>query len=115
MTDLPADQVSGSDFYKRPMSAHANCVKNLPDFTALVFAVHVAGLNLASISYLPVIVVVARIARLTSQPSGKLQACSCCVAFAPVMFSCAALKWLLSGRAMHGLGRGMLVKAVVQS
>jgi len=36
LTDFPADQVSGSDFYKRSMSAYANCVENLPVFNALV-------------------------------------------------------------------------------
>ena len=44
LMDFPADDVRGSDFYKRSMRAHANCVENLPIFIAVVFGAHAAGL-----------------------------------------------------------------------
>ena len=36
-----ADPIEGADWYKRAMRAHANCVENLPVFTAIFFALYV--------------------------------------------------------------------------
>jgi uncharacterized MAPEG superfamily protein len=40
-----ADTIEGSDFYKRAMRAHANCVENLPVYCAIVVAARFAGLD----------------------------------------------------------------------
>ena len=40
-----ADQIEGEDWYKRAMRAHANCVENLPVFTAIVFGLHVGNVS----------------------------------------------------------------------
>lgn len=63
LTDFPSDQVEGSDFYKRAMRAHANCVENLPVFVAIIFAVNATGISSNLINLLSVIVVVARVAQ----------------------------------------------------
>jgi uncharacterized membrane protein YecN with MAPEG domain len=38
LTDFPADTPHGSPAYRRMMRAHANCVENLPLYTAVVVA-----------------------------------------------------------------------------
>ena len=43
MREFRADQVEGTDFYKRAMRAHANCVENLPIFGAVVLALQASG------------------------------------------------------------------------
>src|SRR5512139_4065084 len=61
MRDFRADQVEGEDWYKRAMRAHANCVENLPLFGAIVFALHVAGIQSPTVNYLCIAVLVARV------------------------------------------------------
>lgn len=61
LTDFKADDVRGSDFYKRAMRAHANCIENLPVFIAVVFASHVANINADSVDIMSVIVVASRV------------------------------------------------------
>jgi uncharacterized MAPEG superfamily protein len=59
--EFRADQVEGADWYRRSMRAHANCIENLPVFGSVVFALYVSQMNGATVSYLCVTVVVARV------------------------------------------------------
>ena len=43
MASFPADGREGAGWYQRAMRAHANCIENLPLFTAVVFALYAAG------------------------------------------------------------------------
>lgn len=61
LTDFRADDVKGSDFYKRAMRAHANCVENLPIFIAVVFAAYVTDTMSESVQLMSIIIVVARV------------------------------------------------------
>lgn len=56
-----ADAVEGSDWYKRAMRAHANCVENLPVFAVIVFALYAANVTSALVNALAAIVLVARV------------------------------------------------------
>jgi uncharacterized MAPEG superfamily protein len=56
-----ADQVEGSDWYKRAMRAHANCIENLPVFGAIVLGLYVAHVASALVNALTVAVLVARV------------------------------------------------------
>ena len=58
-----ADQIEGSDWYKRAMRGHANCVENLPVFGAIVFGLHVGNVSGVLVNTLAVVVLVARILR----------------------------------------------------
>ncbi|HKJ89202.1 MAG TPA: MAPEG family protein, partial [Gammaproteobacteria bacterium] len=40
-----ADQEQGSDWYRRAMRAHMNCVENLPVYGAIVVAILATGLE----------------------------------------------------------------------
>ena len=53
LTDFPADQPHGSIAYRRAVRAHANCVENLPVYTAL--ALVISWLDLAG----PLVIVLA--------------------------------------------------------
>ncbi len=59
--EFRADQVEGDDFYKRSMRAHANCVENLPVFGAIIFALHVSGVDSAVANGVCVAILAARI------------------------------------------------------
>ena len=59
--EFRADQIEGSDWYRRSMRAHANCIENLPVFGSIVFAIYVSQLSGATISYLCITVLIARV------------------------------------------------------
>lgn len=59
--EFRADQVEGADWYRRSMRAHANCIENLPVFGSVVFALYVSQLSGATINYLCITVLVARL------------------------------------------------------
>ena len=63
--DFRADAVEGSDFYKRAMRAHANCVENLPVYAAVVLATHAAGVNDHTLDVLALTVLGARVLHTT--------------------------------------------------
>lgn len=56
-----ADDVTGDEWYRRAMRAHANCVENLPVFGAIVMVQHLAGLRGELIDGLCMAVLVARV------------------------------------------------------
>lgn len=59
--EFKADQVEGSDWYKRAMRAHANCVENLPVVGALVFALYASGTAGRSIDAAALLIIAARV------------------------------------------------------
>ncbi|WP_313954202.1 MAPEG family protein, partial [Accumulibacter sp.] len=58
-----ADQVEGSDRYKRAMRAHANCIENLPVFGAIVIALHIGQVGGTVVDGLSAVIFVARMAQ----------------------------------------------------
>ena len=63
LTSFPADVAHGSVPYRRAMRAHANCLENLPVFTAIVMVSAVTGLNPPGMDALAVTTMGARIAQ----------------------------------------------------
>lgn len=61
MASFPADAPEGAAWYKRAMRAHANCIENLPLFTAVVFALVASGVSTFATDAMAAIVLVARI------------------------------------------------------
>lgn len=59
--DFRADDVRGSDFYKRAMRAHVNCVENLPVYGAIVLVIAVSGLESATLDVLALVLIGARV------------------------------------------------------
>jgi uncharacterized MAPEG superfamily protein len=56
-----ADDVTGDDWYKRAMRAHANCIENLPIYGAIVLAIVVADLQSPLLDTLAVVLIGARV------------------------------------------------------
>jgi len=61
MASFPADGREGAAWYQRAMRAHANCVENLPLFTAVVFALYASGISSAATDAMAGIAMAARI------------------------------------------------------
>lgn len=56
-----ADEVEGSEFYKRAMRAHANCVENLPVFAVVVLSLNAFQASTELTAFASVAIVGARI------------------------------------------------------
>ncbi|MGZ9738312.1 MAPEG family protein [Pseudomonas azerbaijanorientalis] len=56
-----SDQLEGEDWYRRGTRAHANCVENLPVFGVIVFVISALGVDGPAVSYLSMIVLIARV------------------------------------------------------
>ena len=62
---FPADRVEGSDFYRRSMRAHGNCIENLPIYAAIVIAIVATGAKSATLDLLALLVLAARVLQTT--------------------------------------------------
>ncbi len=62
---FPSDAVSGADWYRRAMRAHANCVENLPVFGAVVVLLSLLGVESSFVDALSLGVFGARVAQST--------------------------------------------------
>ncbi|MDQ0123199.1 putative MAPEG superfamily protein [Pseudomonas lini] len=56
-----SDQLEGEDWYRRGTRAHANCVENLPVLGAIVLVISALGVDGPAVSFLSIIVLVARV------------------------------------------------------
>ena len=61
LSDFPADAPHGSDWYRRAVRAHANCVENLPLYAAIVVAIAASGVHSATLDTLAIVLLAARI------------------------------------------------------
>lgn len=61
INSFPADDSQGSDWYRRAMRAHANCIENLPVYAAVVFALSVRGISSPVVDGLALLVIPTRI------------------------------------------------------
>ena len=60
---FPADQVHGSERYRRSMRAHLNCVENLPVFATLVVTGALVGVADSAFQWLALAVLPARVSQ----------------------------------------------------
>jgi uncharacterized MAPEG superfamily protein len=58
-----ADQIEGSDRYRRAMRAHLNCLENLPIYGAIVLVIVVSGAESPTLDALALTLIGARIAQ----------------------------------------------------
>jgi uncharacterized MAPEG superfamily protein len=65
MRERRPDEVQGTDWYRRAMRAHANCLENLPIYTAVVIALLVTGASSRWLDMLAIVLLIARIAQST--------------------------------------------------
>jgi uncharacterized MAPEG superfamily protein len=60
LNEFPADTPHGDDWYRRAMRSHANCVENLPIYTALVVVMVATGTRSPILDLLAILLLVAR-------------------------------------------------------
>ena len=61
LREFRADVPHGSDWYRRAMRAHMNCVENLPVYAAIVIAILASRLESATLDVLSVTLLAARV------------------------------------------------------
>ena len=61
LSEFRADEPHGSEWYRRAMRAHANCVENLPVFGAIVLVISAIGVTGPAVNYLCTSVLIARV------------------------------------------------------
>lgn len=61
VNEFRADQVEGSDWYRRSMRAHLNCVENLPVYGAIVLVLVVSGAGSPLLDILALTLISARV------------------------------------------------------
>jgi len=66
ISSFPPDQPHGSDWYKRAMRAHANCIENLPVYGAIVLVLVATGTTGRVFDVPAVILLLARICQTTA-------------------------------------------------
>lgn len=59
--DFPGDVPHGKEWYRRAVRAHANCIENLPIYTAIVVAIIVTQMQSQMLDILAIIILIARI------------------------------------------------------
>ncbi|MGH7856387.1 MAG: MAPEG family protein [Candidatus Binatia bacterium] len=65
ITEFVADVPHGTEWYRRAMRAHANCIENLPVYGAVVVAIVATGVSSPVLDALAVVLLVARICQTT--------------------------------------------------
>ncbi|WP_405235959.1 MAPEG family protein [Lentisalinibacter orientalis] len=61
LSEWNPDVPQGSDWYRRAMRAHMNCVENLPVYGAIVVALVASGTTGPSLDLLAIVLIVARV------------------------------------------------------
>jgi uncharacterized MAPEG superfamily protein len=61
LNEFPADIPHGDDWYRRAMRSHANCLENLPIYTAIVVVIVATGTRSPILDTLAILLLVARI------------------------------------------------------
>ena len=71
VNEFRADQIEGSDRYRRAMRAHLNCLENLPIYGAIVLVIVVSGAQSPALDSLALTLIGARIAQTLIHVSWK--------------------------------------------
>lgn len=61
IADFVVDEPHGEDWYRRAMRAHANCLENLPVYTAIAVVITATGIQSSVIDGLAITLLIARV------------------------------------------------------
>jgi len=81
VNEFRADQIEGSDRYRRAMRAHLNCLENLPIYGAIVLVIVVTGAQSSALDGLALALIGARIAQTLIHVSWKQTNLLACLRF----------------------------------
>ncbi|MGB8224022.1 MAG: MAPEG family protein [Polyangiales bacterium] len=71
VNEFRADQIEGSDWYRRAMRAHLNCVENLPIYGAIVLVIVVSRAQSPALDILALTLIAARIVQTSIHISSE--------------------------------------------
>jgi uncharacterized MAPEG superfamily protein len=97
ITNFPADTPHGSTAYRRAMRAHANCVENLPVYTAIVLVAEMARLVPSQMDTLALAVLACRIIQSSIHVLLPETNSTVAVRFAFFLAQVAAMTWMITG------------------
>ena len=105
LRDFPGDQLHGPPLYRRATRAHANCIENLPVFTAIVLAAEVSGARSPVLDLLSMVVFAARILQ-TSTHLISVSNTAIAIRFTFFSIQFAAFVWMGVLVGLHALAAG---------
>ena len=97
ITNFPADTPHGSTAYRRAMRAHANCVENLPVYTAIVLVAEMAHLVPSQMDTLALAVLACRIIQSSIHVLLPETNSTVALRFAFFLAQVAAMTWMIIG------------------
>jgi uncharacterized MAPEG superfamily protein len=103
--EFRADQIEGSDWYKRAMRAHANCLENLPVFGAIVLALYASGIDSTAANAISVLIVAARVVQSVVHVSFDATNTVASVRFGFFFVQIVGFIWLIGIVVEHAMNR----------
>jgi uncharacterized MAPEG superfamily protein len=97
-----ADQVEGSDRYRRAMRAHLNCLENLPIYGAIVLAIVVSGARSSALDVLALTMIGARVTQTLIHVSREQTNLLASLRFAFFFVQLICMLWMTVLVVLHG-------------
>lgn len=92
--DFPGDEPHGKEWYRRAVRAHANCLENLPLYTAIVVAITVAHIQSVTLDILAIVVLSGRILQTLTHVIFPPSNLSIAIRFTFFMIQLIAMIWM---------------------
>lgn len=92
--DFPADIPHGTEWYRRAMRAHANCIENLPVYTAIVFTITVTNLQATILDVLAIVLLIARILQSLTHIIFTMNNCTIAIRFGFFTIQLISMIWM---------------------
>ena len=101
--EFRADQVEGSDWYRRSMRAHLNCVENLPVYGAIVLVMVVSGAQSAMLDVLALTLIGARVVQTSIHVSREQTNLLASLRFGFFFVQLICMLWMAALVAQHAI------------
>jgi len=101
--EFRADQIEGSDRYRRSMRAHLNCVENLPVYGAIVLVIVVSGAQSAMLDILALTLMGARVVQTLIHVSSEQTNLLAVLRFSFFFVQLICMLWMSALVAQHAL------------
>jgi uncharacterized MAPEG superfamily protein len=96
VAEFQADVPHGSDWYRRAMRAHANCLENLPVYAAIVLAAVAAGVRSGTLDVLAITLFAARVLQTLTHVAFEQTDAVVSVRFAFFAMQLGCMLWMIA-------------------
>ena len=103
ISSFSPDQPQGSDWYRRAMRAHANCIENLPVYGAIVLVITVTGVKGTAFDLPAVVLLAARIGQSITHIVFEQTDRVAATVFGFYFLQALCMFWMIGAAAMHAL------------